>query len=51
LRQKTGLFTERDGDQALVHDLLTAMAKNQDPISPHTFRRLSDAASDSDNDH
>jgi uncharacterized protein YdiU (UPF0061 family) len=29
LRQKIGLFTARDGDEALVQDLLDAMAKNQ----------------------
>jgi uncharacterized protein YdiU (UPF0061 family) len=29
LRKKIGLFTARDGDEALVQDLLDAMAKNQ----------------------
>jgi uncharacterized protein YdiU (UPF0061 family) len=43
LRGKLGLFTERDGDQALAQDLLDAMAKNQADFTL-TFRRLSDAA-------
>src|SRR5712671_5109892 len=43
LRSKVGLFTARDGDEALVHDLLDAMAKNQADFTL-TFRRLSDAA-------
>src|SRR4029077_12899796 len=29
LRRKTGLFTQRDSDEALIQDLLDAMAKNQ----------------------
>ena len=29
LRKKIGLFTARDGDEALVQALLDAMAKNQ----------------------
>jgi uncharacterized protein YdiU (UPF0061 family) len=45
LRQKIGLFTERDGDEALVQDLLDAMAKNHADFTL-TFRRLSDAADD-----
>jgi uncharacterized protein YdiU (UPF0061 family) len=45
LRKKIGLFTERDGDEALVQDLLDAMAKNQADFTL-TFRRLSDAAGD-----
>jgi uncharacterized protein YdiU (UPF0061 family) len=45
LRKKIGLFTARDGDEALVQDLLDAMAKNQADFTL-TFRHLSDAASD-----
>jgi uncharacterized protein YdiU (UPF0061 family) len=45
LRNKIGLFTARDGDEALVQDLLDAMAKNQADFTL-TFRRLSDAALD-----
>ena len=45
LRRKIGLFTARDGDEALVQDLLDAMAKNQADFTL-TFRRLSDAAAD-----
>jgi uncharacterized protein YdiU (UPF0061 family) len=45
LRRKLGLFTARDGDPALAHDLLDAMAKNQADFTL-TFRRLSDAALD-----
>jgi serine/tyrosine/threonine adenylyltransferase len=45
LRQKIGLFTGRDGDEALVQDLLDAMAKNRADFTL-TFRRLSDAADD-----
>src|SRR5882672_2414847 len=45
LRRKLGLFTARDGDPALVHDLLDAMAKNQADFTL-TFRRLGDAALD-----
>jgi uncharacterized protein YdiU (UPF0061 family) len=45
LRGKIGLFTARDGDEALVQDLLDAMAKNQADFTL-TFRRLSDAAGD-----
>jgi uncharacterized protein YdiU (UPF0061 family) len=49
LRSKLGLFTERDGDQALAQDLLDAMAKNQADFTL-TFRRLSNAALDPAND-
>jgi uncharacterized protein YdiU (UPF0061 family) len=45
LRGKIGLVTARDGDEALVQDLLDAMAKNQADFTL-TFRRLSDAALD-----
>ncbi len=45
LRGKLGLFTARDGDQALAQDLLDAMARNQADFTL-TFRRLSDAALD-----
>jgi uncharacterized protein YdiU (UPF0061 family) len=48
-RRKLGLFTTRDGDDALVQDLLDAMAKN-DVDFTLTFRRLSDAAGDADDD-
>ena len=43
LRRKTGLFTERDGDEALIQDLLDAMAKNRADFTL-TFRRLGEAA-------
>ena len=43
LRRKIGLFTARDGDEALVQDLLDAMAKNEADFTL-TFRYLSDAA-------
>jgi uncharacterized protein YdiU (UPF0061 family) len=49
LRRKIGLFTARDGDEALVQDLLDAMAKNQADFTL-TFRRLSDAAGDANDD-
>ena len=49
LRKKIGLFTERDGDEALVQDLLDAMAKNAADFTL-TFRRLAEAAADADND-
>ncbi|MGA7070526.1 protein adenylyltransferase SelO [Bradyrhizobium sp.] len=49
LRQKIGLFTERDGDAALVQDLLDAMAKNEADFTL-TFRRLSEAAEDANRD-
>jgi uncharacterized protein YdiU (UPF0061 family) len=50
LRRKIGLFTERDGDEALVQDLLDAMAKNEADFTL-TFRRLSDAAGHGAGDH
>src|SRR6478609_4082668 len=43
LRAKIGLFTEAEGDEALVQDLLDAMTKNQADFTL-TFRRLGDAA-------
>jgi uncharacterized protein YdiU (UPF0061 family) len=49
LRQKIGLFTARDGDEALVQDLLDAMAKNSADFTL-TFRRLGDAAEDAGRD-
>jgi serine/tyrosine/threonine adenylyltransferase len=49
LRRKIGLFTARDGDEALVQDLLDAMAKNEADFTL-TFRGLGDAALDSGND-
>jgi len=49
LRSKIGLFTARDGDAALVQDLLDAMAKNQADFTL-TFRRLADAAGDAEDD-
>src|SRR5213076_2789783 len=45
LRRKVGLFTMRDGDEALIQDLLDAMAKNQADFTL-TFRRLCEAARD-----
>jgi protein adenylyltransferase len=45
LRAKIGLFTRRDGDDALVQDLLDAMAKSQADFT-QTFRHLGDAALD-----
>jgi uncharacterized protein YdiU (UPF0061 family) len=50
LRNKIGLFTTRDGDEALVQDLLDAMAKNQADFTL-TFRQLSEAVLDADDDH
>src|SRR5260370_5521885 len=47
LRAKIGLFTQRDGDEALVQDLLDAMAKNQADFTL-TFRHLADAARGAD---
>ena len=44
LRAKIGLFTARDGDEALVQDLLDAMAQGKADFTL-TFRRLGDAAS------
>lgn len=49
LRRKIGLFTARDGDEALVQDLLDAMAKNEADFTL-TFRGLGDAALDAGND-
>jgi serine/tyrosine/threonine adenylyltransferase len=49
LRQKIGLFTAHDGDEALVQDLLDAMAKNNADFTL-TFRRLSAAAEDAARD-
>ena len=49
LRAKIGLFTKADGDEALVQDLLDAMAKNQADFT-NAFRRLGDAALGADND-
>ncbi|MBW7963952.1 YdiU family protein [Bradyrhizobium sp. BR 10261] len=49
LRRKVGLFTERDGDDALIQDLLDAMAKNQADFTL-TFRKLGDAAGDDGTD-
>jgi uncharacterized protein YdiU (UPF0061 family) len=43
LRKKIGLFTERDGDEALVQDLLDAMAQGKADFTL-AFRRLGDAA-------
>jgi uncharacterized protein YdiU (UPF0061 family) len=43
LRSKIGLFTTRDGDEALVQDLLDAMAQGKADFTL-TFRRLCDAA-------
>jgi len=43
LRRKLGLTTERDGDAALVEDLLERMAANRADFTL-TFRRLCDAA-------
>jgi serine/tyrosine/threonine adenylyltransferase len=49
LRRKIGLFMARDGDDALVQDLLDAMAKNEADFTL-TFRGLGDAALDQGND-
>ena len=49
LRAKIGLFTQRDGDEALVQDLLDAMAKNQADFTL-TFRHLAEAARSADGD-
>ncbi|MDE2380343.1 protein adenylyltransferase SelO [Bradyrhizobium sp.] len=45
LRSKVGLFTQRDGDEALIQDLLDAMAKNGADFTL-TFRKLSGLAAD-----
>ncbi len=49
LRRKIGLFTTRDGDEALVQDLLDAMAQSHADFTL-TFRRLGDAARDPEAD-
>jgi serine/tyrosine/threonine adenylyltransferase len=49
LRRKIGLFAAHDGDEALVQDLLDAMAKNEADFTL-TFRHLSDAALDTSGD-
>ncbi|HLI99483.1 MAG TPA: YdiU family protein [Bradyrhizobium sp.] len=49
LRQKIGLFSEQDGDEALVQDLLDAMAKNRADFTL-TFRYLCAAAEDKGSD-
>jgi serine/tyrosine/threonine adenylyltransferase len=49
LRRKTGLLTEHEGDEALVQDLLDAMAKNRADFTL-TFRRLSEAVLESSGD-
>jgi serine/tyrosine/threonine adenylyltransferase len=45
LRWKIGLFTARDGDEALVQDLLDAMASGKADFTL-TFRRLGDVLGD-----
>jgi uncharacterized protein YdiU (UPF0061 family) len=45
LRQKAGLFTQRDGDETLLQDLLDGMEKNKADFTL-IFRRLSEAAED-----
>src|SRR5450755_4530987 len=45
LRRKIGLFDTSDGDEALVQDLLDAMAQTKADFTL-TFRRLSEAAAD-----
>jgi len=45
LRRKLGLFTEREGDEALAQDLLDRMAANGADFTL-TFRRLCDAAAE-----
>ena len=47
LRSKLGLATEREGDVALVRDLLAAMAAGHADFTL-TFRRLSDSAANAD---
>jgi serine/tyrosine/threonine adenylyltransferase len=47
LRKKLGLFTEHDDDQLLAQALLDTMAKGEADFTL-TFRRLSDAAGDTD---
>ena len=49
LRRKLGLTTERDGDQALLQDLLDRMFANKADFTL-TFRRLCDAAAGPEGD-
>jgi serine/tyrosine/threonine adenylyltransferase len=49
LRRKLGLFTEREGDAALIQDLLTRMAANRADFTL-TFRRLCDAVAGPEGD-
>jgi uncharacterized protein YdiU (UPF0061 family) len=49
LRQKLGLFTQREEDAALAQDLLDRMAANRADFTL-TFRRLCDAAAEPDSD-
>ena len=49
LRRKLGLFTQREGDAALIQDLLTRMAASQADFTL-TFRRLCDAAAGPEGD-
>jgi uncharacterized protein YdiU (UPF0061 family) len=49
LRRKLGLLTERDGDLELANDLLRLMAANRADFTL-TFRRLCEAANDSESD-
>jgi uncharacterized protein YdiU (UPF0061 family) len=49
LRRKLGLFTEREGDEALAEDLLQRMVANRADFTL-TFRRLSDATASPDGD-
>jgi len=49
LRRKLGLFTERDGDEALSQELLTRMAANRADFTL-TFRRLCDAVAGPEGD-
>ena len=49
LRRKLGLTTERDGDEALVEDLLERMFANRADFTL-TFRRLCDAAASPEGD-
>ncbi|RXH56509.1 protein adenylyltransferase SelO [Granulicella sibirica] len=48
-RRKLGLLTEREGDAAMVDDLLTRMAANEADFTL-TFRRLCDAAASENDD-
>ena len=49
LRRKLGLFTEREGDEALAEDLLARMAVNRADFTL-TFRRLCEAAASPEGD-